>query len=391
MNFSRFDFANGINLGNRFDFSQVVDPFRRSRAWTILATCALTGAVGGLLYALALALPLYSSTATVVVRGGTGEMSVAAATSMARGSAARGGDMVALLDGFLVQDYLHSADAMREVDERLGLFAFFPRGSADPLHPLPANPTPEQKLEFYRSILKVRYSLTRQTVEIVGSAPRADQAARITQTALVVSEAFINRYNERVRRDVLSSSEREVDRAEREFQEAQSTLRSLRNASGRLDPVEEGSRIGATIQQLEIQRVSAAAERDALVALGAPSRSPRLVEINARVAALERFIASEKAKLVGSTHAISGNLSSFESAAGDVEMSQEMLREARSALALAGSNLARQQRYLLTLATPSVPTQRSWPDTWLAMLAGLGAGLVAGMLWLLFTRAFGVD
>lgn len=392
MSYSRFDFANRIDLGNRFDLSRALDPFRRSRAWTILAACAGVGALFGLLYALTLALPLYTSAATVVVRGGTGELSAGAAASMGRGrAAAGGGDMVALLDGFLVQDYLRSADAMREIDQSIGLFELFPGGSADPFHPLPADPTPEEKLKFYRTVVKVRYSLTRQTVEIEGSAPRSDHAARISQATVGISEAFINRYNERVRRDVLSSAEADVGRAEERLLAAQSTMRSLRNATGRLDPMEEGNRIGAVIQQLEIQRASAAAERDALAALGAPSGSPKMAEVSARIASLERFIAIERSRLVGSTGAISGNLSSFENATGDVELAQEEVREARTSLAMARSNFARQQRYLLTIATPSVPTQRSWPDTWLAMLAGLGAGLVAGMLWLLFTRAFGVD
>jgi capsular polysaccharide transport system permease protein len=384
MNSSRLDFV------NRLDMSKVIDPFRRSRAWTLLALTTAAGLLVGLLYALLLALPLYASTATVVVRGGSGEISPGAATSMARRTAATG-DMIALLDGFLIQDYLQSPDAMKAIDAKIGLFALFPGGSADPLHPLPGNPTPEEKLRFYRSVVKVRYSLTRQNVEIEGSARRPDQAARITQATLELSEAFINHYNERVRGDVLNFAESEVRKAEQRVSESQAEIRNLRNTTGRLDPSAEATRIGAVIQQLEIQSAAATAERASLQALGAPAGSPKMAELNARIGTLNRFIEAQRDLLVGSASAISGNISAFENADSNLAMAQENLKETRSQLADARINAARQQRYLLTISSPTTPTQKAWPHTWMALLAGAAVGLIAGMIWLLFTRAFGVD
>jgi len=393
MNSSRFDFVNRMDPAGRFHPTKIIAHFGRSRATSILIACTAIGAVVGLLYALVLALTLYSSSATVVVRGGTGELSASAAASLGRRSSivGTGGDMVALLDGFLIQEYLRSPDAMREVDKRVDLFAMFPGGSADPFHPLPADASPEDRLKFYGSIVTVRYSLTRQTVEIEGRARRPDQAARITQALVEVSEAFINRYNARVRRDVLSSAEAEVTAAEDRQRTAQAAIRSLRNTTGHLDPARESERIGAVIQQLEVQRASAAAEQQALMALGAPAGSPRRAEAEARIAALDRFIATERSSLAGSASAISSNLSAFENASSDVTAAQEDVTEARSALSNARANFVRQQRYLLTIASPSVPTKTVWPHTWLAILAGAAIGLAASMIWLLFTRAFGVD
>lgn len=169
-----------------FDWERVALPFRRSKAWTIVAVCAAAGALAGLIYAVLIALPLYSSVATVVVRGGTGELSQSGAVAMTRraSAAASGADAIALLDGFLVQEYLSSPDAMRELDDRVQLFDMFPGGSWDPFHPLPSNPSPEDRLVFYRSVVKVHYSLTRQTVEIEGRAKHPDQAARIAQATM---------------------------------------------------------------------------------------------------------------------------------------------------------------------------------------------------------------
>ena len=384
MNSSKLDFI------NRLDTAKLAGPFRRSRAWTLMAITTAVGALAALIYVLIVALPLYMSTATVVVRGGTGEMSPGAATSMVRRTAAAG-DMVALLDGFLVQDYLRSPDAMKALDQKVGLFAMFPNGSIDPLHPLPTNPTPEQKLKFYQSVLKVRYSLTRQNVEIEGFARRPDQAARITLGALQLSEDFINRYNQRVRRDLLSFSEQEVTKAEERVSAAQAVMRTLRNNAGRLDPAAEAMRINAMIQQLEVQRAGALAERASLLALGSPAGSPKLAELNAKIAAFDGFIATEKESLTGSTEAISSDISAFENAQGALTTAQEILKEARTQSAEARLNSVRQQRYLLTVASPTTPSQKAWPHGLMIMLAGAAIGLIAGMIWLLFTRAFGVD
>ncbi|MFN6980430.1 MAG: hypothetical protein ACK4NU_00740 [Brevundimonas sp.] len=376
-----------------FDWERLTVPFRRSKAWTIVAVCAAGGALVGLIYAVLIALPLYSSVATVVVRGGTGELSQSGAVAMTRraSAAASGADAIALLDGFLVQEYLSSPDAMRELDRRVQLFDMFPGGSWDPFHPLPSSPSPEDKLVFYRSVVKVHYSLTRQTVEIEGRAKRPDQAARIAQATMQIAEDFINRYNARVRRDLLATSEHTVQEAEDGVSTAQAAIRDLRNTTGRLDPEAEANRIGAVIQQLEIQRAGAVAERDALRSLGAPEGSPKVIDLNTRIATLERFIEAERTKLVGSTAAISGNISSFENANADLRMAQETLTEARSQMLLAQTNLTRQQRYLLTISSPTAPTQHSWPRLFLALLAGAAVGFISALLWLLFTRAFAVD
>ena len=376
-----------------FDWGRFTSPFQRSRAWTILAASAAAGVVVGLLYAVAVALPLYSSFATVVVRGGTGELTQSGAVAMTRraSATAAGADAIALLDGFLVQEYLRSPDAMKELDEKIQFFAMFPRGSQDPAHPLPTNPSPEERLKFYRSVVKVRYSLTRQTVEIEGRATRPDQAARISQATISIAEGFINRYNARVRRDILSLSAGAVAEAEERVGVAQAEMRSLRNSSGRLDPEAEATRIGAIIQQLEIQRAGAIAEREALRSLGSPDGSPKVVDLNARIATMSSIIEAERSRLVGSTSAISGDISSFENANMDLTMAQDSLTQARNEMSLARTNLARQQRYLLTISSPTAPTQHSWPRLFLSLLAGAAAGFIAAVLWLLFSRAFPTD
>lgn len=371
-----------------FAFSSVFQRSRDGRSWRLLAAAAVVGALLGLVYAWTLALPLYSSEATVVVRGGEAEASGGggAANLLRRGGAS---DALGLLDGMLVQDYLRSPDAMRALDQRVGLFAAFPGGSMDPAHPLPPNPSNEAKLAFYRSVVDVRYSLTRQVVEVTASARTAEQAERVAAGVVAIAEEFINRYNTRMREDFVSVAERDLEAAQERMVAAQTTLASLRSATGRLDPAAEAAMIGSVIQQLEVQRVGVAAEAQSIRSLGAPD-SPRLQRLNAELAHLDGAISAQRARLVGSSGAVSASLASFESASASLEFAQEAVEQARGEVAAARSNFARQQKYLLTVSSPSQPTERSWPKPLMALLTGGLIGLVLGMIGLLVFRAFPV-
>lgn len=370
--------------------SSVFQKARSGRTWRLLALSAVIGAVLGLFYAWVLALPLYTSSATVVVRGGAAETGGGGGTSSAnllrRGGAA---DALTLLDGMLVQDFLRSPDAMRALDQRVGLFRNFPGGSWDPMHSLPANPSNEDKLEFYRSVVDVRYSLTRQVVEVNASARTAEQSQLMATAVVAIAEDFINRYNARVREDFVSVAENDLEAAQDRMVAAQTTLASLRNATGQLDPAAEATMIGSVIQQLEIERVGVAAEAQSIRALGGPD-SPRLERLNAQVAHLDRAIAAQRARLVGASGAVASSLGSFEAAAASLEFAEQSVEQAREELASARANFARQQKYLLTVSSPSAPTERSWPQPFMALLFGALLGLIFGAVALLLARAFPV-
>lgn len=379
-----------MTFSSSFDFTSRFQKTRDSRTWIILGVASAVGAVLGLLYAIILALPLYTSQATVVVRGGAMEGGSGGGSGLSllrRGSG--GADALGMLDGTLVQDYLRSPDAMVALDQRVGLFRAFPTGSADPVHPLPGNPSNEARLKFYRSVVSARFSLTRQVIDIEASGRTAADAQRLTQGVIQVSEDFINRYNTRVRQDFVTTAERELEAAAENLALAQSNMASLRNATGRLDPEAEATMIGSVIQQLEIQRVGVAAEVQALQQLGGPD-SPRLQRLNAELSQLDRSIAAQRARLVGSAGAVSGSIASFERASADREFAAESVEEARKEVSAAKANYARQHKYLLTVASPSQPGGHSWPRTPSAMLIGALIGLFLGSVSLLLLRAFPV-
>jgi len=298
-----------------------------------------------------------------------------------------GADALGLLDGTLVQDYLRSPDAMAVLDQRVGLFRAFPNGSADPAHPLPRNPSNEARLKFYRSVVSARFSLTRQVVDIEASGRTPAEAQRLARGVVLISEEFINRYNARVRQDFVTTAEQELAAAAQKLTIAQANMATLRNATGRLDPAAEATMIGSVIQQLEIQRVGVAAEVEAMQKLGGPD-SPRLQRLTAELGQLDRSIEAQRARLVGSAGAVSTSLASFETATAEHEFAVQSVEEARKEVSLAKANYARQHKYLLTVASPSEPSRRSWPRTPSAILIGALVGLFLGAISLLLLRAF---
>ncbi|MGW8704061.1 hypothetical protein ACWGLL_15080 [Brevundimonas sp. NPDC055814] len=376
-----------MTFSSSFDFASRFQKTRDGRVWLVLLGTGAAGALVGLLYSVMLALPLFTSQATVVVRGGAMESqgSGSGFNLLRRGSGAA--DALGMLDGTLVQDYLRTPDAMAALDKRVGLFRSFPNGSRDPAHPLPSNPSNEARLKFYRSVVSARFSLTRQVVDIEASGRTPAEAQRLAQGVVQVSEEFINRYNARVRQDFVTTAEQELATAAQKLAAAQTNMATLRNATGRLDPAAEATMIGSVIQQLEIQRVGVAAEVEAMQKLGGPD-SPRLQRLSAELSQLDRSIEAQRARLVGSASAVSGALASFETASAEHEFAVQSVEEARKEVSLAKANYARQHKYLLTVASPSEPSRRSWPRTPSAILVGALVGLFLGAISLLLLRAF---
>lgn len=378
-----------MTFSSSFDFASRFQKTRDGRVWLILLGAGTAGAVVGLLYAIILALPLFTSQATVVVRGGAMESQGGGSgfNLLRRGAGAA--DALGMLDGTLVQDYLRTPDAMEALDKRVGLFRAFSNGSLDPAHPLPRNPSNEARLKFYRSVVSARFSLTRQVVDIEASGRTPAQAQRLARGVVQVSEEFINRYNARVRQDFVTTAEQELAAAAQKLAAAQANMATLRNATGRLDPAAEATMIGSIIQQLEIQRVGVAAEVQAMQKLGGPD-SPRLQRLSAELSQLDRSIEAQRARLVGSAGAVSGALASFETASAEHEFAAQSVEEARKEVSSAKANYARQHKYLLTVASPSEPTRRSWPRLPSAILVGALVGLFLGAISLLLLRAFPV-
>jgi capsule polysaccharide export protein KpsE/RkpR len=131
-----------------------------------------------------------------------------------------------------------------------------------------------------------------------------------------------------------------------------------------------------TVATLRAERAQIAAE--------AP-QSPQLSSIDNRIAAFERQIEAERAKIAGGATSLASKIGSYEELIAQRELSEKELTQATATLISAEQEARRQKLYLERIVSPNQPDKPTAPNRWIAILTVLVSTLVAyGVGWLIW-------
>ncbi|MCI4662852.1 MAG: hypothetical protein MRY63_13655 [Neomegalonema sp.] len=308
-------------------------------------------------YVSASALPQYSTETRFVIRGRTG----VEATSLSRDLGAMLGGGAAVFDGYAVQDYLLSADALEALEERVGFRERMQRGAADPLYSLSMGAPLDETLAFYRSVVDVRYSITKQIVEIEVFAFTPEDSFAIATEMLSISEDFANDLNQKARQDLLASARVELEEAEARLGRARIALNDWRRRNDLIDPEQFAKMVGDVIAKLELAKAEAKAGLVECAQLSGRG-SARCEQLALQVDTLQEEIRDQNARLTGGgEQAASDQLIEYEQLALNKEFAIKTYEHASASLKAALADVNRQQKYISIVATPRLDTQADWP------------------------------
>ncbi|MCZ8171741.1 MAG: hypothetical protein O9272_08380 [Brevundimonas sp.] len=284
-----------------------------------------------------------------------------------------------------VIEYLRSRDALAQLDRNAGFRYRYSSTSADPLARFPGllrSDTFEDLYKFYGET--VSPSTEHETGVVVlsvwGFTP--EDAQEINEQLLQLSEALVNRLNDRAQSRGIAEAERRVSGAESRVQKARQALREYRNATALLDP----SRQAAAVLDLTVRLISEQAVLKAQaqqIERVAPD-NPSLPTLRARIAALGEQIAVQSGRAVGTSGAISSKLGEYENLLAEQEFSQQMLTAANAGLEQARVESQKQQFYLERIVEPNLPDKPLLPRRLREILTVAGVALCLYMIgWLL--------
>lgn len=299
-------------------------------------------------------------------------------------STSRLGQMSQAQDTLIVSEYVTSRAIVEALDSKVGLRAAYSRDDADFLSSADPEESIEDLVDYWNKMTTVGIDMNSGIVTVVVRAFTADDARRIAQEVLVLSEELVNEMSARANRDELEQAEAEFKRAEDKLREARVALRDLRNAQGVLDPTISAEALNELLVELRKQRLDA--ENALIVMLRSVSESaPQARQLKARIAALDEQIEKVEAQLTavkpGEGDALSESYGEFE----DLELKRTVAESqyADASLALESARLAaeRQRIYLNTIAPPELADEALYPLRFLNTLA-----IVVGLLlaWLGF-------
>lgn len=288
-------------------------------------------------------------------------------------------------DAQVVEAYIRSPDIFEALDKDLKIIDHYSSSEWDWLSRLTSSPTLWDKQTFWNWVSKPIVNPDNGIVTYTVRAYDPAMAQAISQAVLKRSEALVNEMNERARKDTLALSEKEVEIAKNRVTKAQLALEDFRNKHRDLDPQATATGLQTIVFELEGERAKLRAEiEDAQSYMKASA--PQLKNMQSRLAAIEKQLASEKARLVdqGGKDALNSWVSGYETLMIESEFAKKQLTTAMTAMETARASLLSKTRYIVPIEQPTLPDESRYPNSWIFTICTfLGLLLVYGLLRLI--------
>jgi capsular polysaccharide transport system permease protein len=281
-------------------------------------------------------------------------------------------------EAYSVQDFLSSRDALVILQAKLDLKGTFGQQKIDWLSRFAGfsgDNSFEALLRYYRKrVVETDFDSTSSIMSLTVRAFDANEAYRINEALLEMSEDFVNRLNERARKDLMKFSAVDVGEAEEETRKAVLAVSSYRNDSVVFDPEKQSELQLAQVGKLQ-EELIATRNLIANVRAVAPN-NPQLPVLQNRVQVLQSAIAGETGRVAGDQQSLSSKSADFSAVALAQQFAAKRLELALTSLQLARENVMKQQLYLERVAQPNKPDEAVEPKRLRSILATLMLSLV---------------
>jgi len=331
-------------------------------AWILLPTAA------AMVYYLLIASDVYISEAKFTIRG---DEALPKSPIEAALFGAGGGE-----DALVVREYVLSHGIVAELDDQAGLRAAYGRDSVDYLQRLPDDASREDLVAYFADMVSITFDAESAVTTLAVRAFTPEDAKRIADAILSLSEKLVNGLSERIADDVLGFARAELARAERRVTTGRRALTAFRDRSEALDPTQEAGAILGIVSELESRL---AEERAKLMELQSYLRedNARIAATKARIAALTEQIAAERARLTGGRGGrISQLLADYEELQLELEFARNAYTSMLGSLETARAEAQKKQKYLIPVVAPNLPQEPLEPRRLLGVLTVLAGALV---------------
>lgn len=290
-------------------------------------------------------------------------------------------------DSYSVQDFILSRDALRVLDQRLGIIKAFSSSQVDVFSRfagLDWDNSFEAFYKYYQRKVGVQLDSLSSIATLTTRAFTAEDSVNMNRLLLEMSEALINKLNERARQDLIGFAEQEVAAAEKKDKEAALMLAQYRNQKGVIDPEKQSA---IPLQQIARMQDELIATNTQLAQLRMLAKdNPQIQALKIQAQSLESQIEAESTRVAGGGRSLASKASEFQRLVLEKEFSARMLASAMSTLEQARNQALRKQLYLERITQPSKPDMAMEPRRLRAVLAVFVLGLIAwGVLTMLVT------
>lgn len=290
-------------------------------------------------------------------------------------------------DGYIVQEFLQSRDAMEVLEKHSDLKAAYAAGGHDFIWRFPnffTSKTDEGLYWHYQRMTSAEFDNTTGVSILKMQAFTPEAAQRLAAALLESAEGLVNRLNERARQDALKMADAEVERMKARALAAQAALTTFRERERLVDPNQVTLAVLETIAKLSVEVATLSVQ---IGELERTSRnSPQIMPLRSRRSAIEAQIVTERHRLAGDAQAIAPRIAEYERLMLEREFAAKALITAMTALETARVEAQRQQVYLEKIATPARPDYPTYPWRVVWCLVTLVAGYMTWRMWRILVK-----
>jgi capsular polysaccharide transport system permease protein len=265
-------------------------------------------------------------------------------------------------DTYAVRDYILSRDALKELDDKLNLRKAFSSSDVDILDRFPGlgwNRSFEKFFLYYGKHVGVDYDPVSSITVLTARAFTAEDAHKINDLLLDISERLVNTLNDQSRRDLISFAENEVKIASDKAKDASLALLSYRSRQEVFEPDKQAAIQLEGVAKIQQELIATETELAQIKKLSPDN--PQIGALNNRADSLRNAISAEAAKVTSSHGSFSARAPNFERLALDVQFADKQLGIALAELESARAEALQKQLYLERLVRPSLPDKAMEP------------------------------
>lgn len=287
-------------------------------------------------------------------------------------------------DTYPVIDYIESRDALRELN--VGNYiadAYSEHGDAiSRFHRWPDGSFESLWKYYGKHIVNIEFDSTSAIAKLQIRAYTAEDAEKINERLLEMSERLINRMNRRAVSDTVTFAQGEVNVAAAKAKDAAAALAAYRRTYTVFDPDRQSA---LQLQQVTALQTQMLAAQTQLVQLQSISpKNPQIPVLQTNIANLEKQITAATSGVAGGKNSLADKAAVYARMQLDSQFADKQLASAMAALENARADAQRKQLYLERLVEPNTPDVAIEPKRLKSILEVFALGIIAwGILELL--------
>jgi capsular polysaccharide transport system permease protein len=274
--------------------------------------------------------------------------------------------MAVIQDTQIVTNYVHSRAGVERLEKRIDIRDLYSTDAADWLSRFKKKKPIESFVKYWQHMCSISIVMPAGIVDLKVRAFNAQDAARIAQGVVDLSEELVNTLNERMNHDAVASAEEELERTSERLKASQIALENARNEEGLLDAPKTADALNSLIagvsgDLLQLQAKYTSARK--FVSEDAPQMlalKSRIEATSAQIADLKSQLTTRSADPTAET-TLSSSMTKFAELDLEKKTAEHLYAGSVAALEIAQMTAERQWMYINTFVRPVAPEQPQYP------------------------------